>query len=440
MNRRRKIAKSRWGVAFAAAVSTLMVAGVLAPANATETNVDNGFIVDLQFDAKEFQTREGATLRVVSDDAQSGERVVNVVTATGEPARLIFQSVPKELMKEDLTPKPPESVDYSSTKTSPGMVTEEMQSTLIGADPALWAPSFAFAVTRTTASFKWPLSVGEFQLSVDGGIADTSEDGALELRGLTPGTKYSVEITGGIADTNGAQVPVQKTLVLETFSNESAELQQETYSAKTFQAFSTAFMHTTFIPEASVGGEMCNWGNTSYTFGGDNRSWWFPTSISPNQTPNYRTMMWANINWGNPEPYRVITRKNVGQTKLYNNGTLVNSAYASMDQMLFQDAYSSGAYAQVRFNHTAANPLCQIVNVNYGGSVQYNEIVRFYQSGTVEIVGWRKPAPAHEGYIRFNSSTGAEIWTNAFKRSSQGLHCLVDGLCAYDNINVTKSY
>lgn len=111
-----------------------------------------------------------------------------------------------------------------------------------------------------------------------------------------------------------------------------------------------------------------------------------------------------------------------------------------MSQMLFEDAYSSVAYAQVRFNHTAANPHCKLFDANYGGSIKYNEIVRFYRSGTVEVVGWRKPVPAHEGYVRFNSTTGSEIWMSAFTRTNEGFQCLIDGFCANDPINVSRSY
>ena len=75
-------------------------------------------------------------------------------------------------------------------------------------------------------------------------------------------------------------------------------------------------------------------GQASYpnrTFGGDNRSWATPTFSTPWDTPNYRTMLFANVNWDNPAPYDVIIQGGIGPTKLYDNGTLIETRTATFD-------------------------------------------------------------------------------------------------------------
>jgi hypothetical protein len=108
----------------------------------------------------------------------------------------------------------------------------------------------------------------------------------------------------------------------------------------------------------------------------------------------FRTFMWANVNWGNPDDQSLILLKAVGPNTRYHNGTYVDSRTASSAGMDFQEAYRSGSYAQVRFKHDVGNPYCQV------GSIQYNVMTRIYRSGLIEMVGWRFQAPAHEAYAR----------------------------------------
>lgn len=424
-----------------AGIAALSIVALVTPTAPVAADDNDSSVVELDDStAKSFYTTDGVQFEVVSDDAQAGERVVTATTAKGEPARIVFQNVPVDSLDTLLALPAPSQTDPGVVDVNPGPITESVQSTLIEDDPSLWTPSFAYAVTQTTASFKWDLSVGDFEVLVDGKKAGTSSDKLFELTDLAPSTKYIVNVIGNVTNNTGVVYPTQKTIELVTFATDPSAVESQLISPMTYQQYSTAFTHRTFIPEATVDAAFCNWGLPGYTFDGDNRSYSFPTIYDPNQTPNYRTMMWANVNWQNPAPYMVITVKNVGQSVTRHNGSVVQATYASMDQMLFQDVSSGGSYAQVRFNHTASNPHCKLFDANYGGSIQYNEIVRFYQSGTVEIVGWRKPVPAHEGYVRFNTSTGGEVWMSAFTRGNEGFHCLVDGLCAFDNINVTRSY
>lgn len=208
----------------------------------------------------------------------------------------------------------------------------------------------------------------------------------------------------------------------------------------TYQQYTTAVTYRTFIEPANVDASMCNWGDTSYTFDGDGRSWSYPGSNEPFQTPNYRTLMMLNINWNNAPPYDWVAMKNVGKSVTRRYGGIVQTTYADMDQMLFTEAYAASGYAQARFNHRASNPHCKIFDINYGGSIQYNVMFRIYRSGTIEMVGWRKPVPHHEVYVRWNRSNGSEFWAPLVRRGNSGFHCLLDGACATDNYNLSASY
>ncbi|HEU5224062.1 MAG TPA: hypothetical protein VFU07_10355 [Candidatus Lumbricidophila sp.] len=405
---------------------------------------ENGAAVDLSQPSDAiFETVDGKRLQTIAVVDDVGERVVTGRTAAGEAATIVIQSVPvgslAGLVDTESSMAEPGEVDEN-----PGPIVETFKSELLPSGPEMWQPSFAYSATETTASFSWYLAADEFDVFVDGEKAGTSTGHTFELGDLDPGHTYRVEIVGSTAET-GESLPASKTIELRTqptgLQDPSRQVTDQ-IAPLTYQAYTTAFTHRTFIPEASVGAWMCNWGDSSYTFDGDNRSYSYPNFDEPWQTPNYRTLMFANVNWDNPAPYDVIGVKNVGQSVTRHNGAVVHATYASMDQMLFQNVSSGGAYAQVRFNHTSSNPHCKFFDANYGGSIKYNEIVRFYRSGLVEVVGWRKPVPAHEGYARFNTSGTPvyDVWLNVFQKPNQGFGCLIDGACANDTINASRSY
>lgn len=135
----------------------------------------------------------------------------------------------------------------------------------------------------------------EYDVMLDGRVVGRSVGGEFHLSGLKSGTDYIVELLGAV-ETDAGAVTAQRTVSMTTHATDS-ELQSSQAGIMTYQAYNTAFTHRTFIPEAQVGAWMCDWTDTSYTFDGDNRSWSFPNASEPWQTPNYRTSMFANINW-----------------------------------------------------------------------------------------------------------------------------------------------
>src|SRR5690606_38981295 len=97
----------------------------------------------------------------------------------------------------------------------------------------------------------------------------------------------------------------------------------------TYQPYTTAFTYKTFIADQYVPLDWyvafsCGqWFDTSRSFGGDDRSWAPPTFAAPYETPHYRTMLFANVNWDNPAPYDVILAGGIGQSKLYDSSHTV---------------------------------------------------------------------------------------------------------------------
>ncbi|GAA3317402.1 hypothetical protein GCM10017710_31620 [Arthrobacter ramosus] len=293
----------------------------------------------------------------------------------------------------------------------------------------------AWAVTPWTASLAWavPDSSVASKVYLNGSFIQTVKGGRFSIPGLLPATKYVLKVTTPLTTDQG-EAESEKTFTLQTLAEIGLPV-----TAKTFQTYSTAFQYKTFIPPARVDASMCNWGDNSFTFGGDNRGFRSPPVNAPFDTPNYRTMMWANVNWQNPDGQKLVLAKNVGQSITYKNDQVYATSYASTANMLFQDGQSAGSYAQVRFKHDASNPHCKLFDINYGGVISYSVIVRFYRSGLVEVVGNRQQAPAHEGWARFSTTAGTEQWLNVFQLDHLNFKCLV-GLCGTQTINHARAY
>lgn len=415
------------------AVALIGASLLLAPSMAS-ADVEDAPILLARGQSSNFRNLNGDILTIKSDTKEVGERIIAAETADGQPAIITIQTAPvgslDSMTMDEMVPA--EGMGF--VEEDPGTLVEVLPSEQLSLDQADWEEVSALAVTRSTATFRWDASLVPFEGSLDGEALGTSVDGRITVENLEPAHTYTVELRGQIAGPDGEAASSVKTITVATLGGTPKR------SARTYQAYTTAFMHRTFIPPASVDGSMCNWGNPNYTFKGDNRSYKTPTAAGPNETPNYRTMMFANINWDNAAPYTVITAKGVGLSVTQNNGVTAHSSYADTSGMKFEEIQSGGAYAQVRFNHTASNPHCSILNANYGGAIRYNEIVRFYRSGTVEVVGYRQQAPAHEGYARFSDASGAETWTTVFQLGNSGFHCLIAELCSTQTLNYSKSY
>lgn len=172
----------------------------------------------------------------------------------------------------------------------------------------------------------------------------------------------------------------------------------------TYQQHSTAFTYETFIADNRVSlgfMETIGCGQAGFpnrSFGGDNRSYVTPV-IAPYDTPNYRSMLFVNVNWDNPAPYDMIIDGGIGTTRLYDGTTLIESRTATFDDTTIDNTYKSGAYAQTHWAHSVGNPFC------IAGAITYDVTVRFYRSGTIEIVGWRWPVPTPDSAASREAAT-----------------------------------
>lgn len=205
----------------------------------------------------------------------------------------------------------------------------------------------------------------------------------------------------------------------------------------TYQQHSTAFTYETFIADNRVSlgfMETIGCGQAGFpnrSFGGDNRSYVTPV-IAPYDTPNYRSMLFVNVNWDNPAPYDMIIDGGIGTTRLYDGTTLIESRTATFDDTTIDNTYKSGAYAQTHWAHSVGNPFC------IAGAITYDVTVRFYRSGTIEIVGWRWPVPNHEAFGRWNIGSG-DYWYSMYQASNSGFGCFT-GSCGSETINVATTH
>lgn len=391
-------------------------------------------------------TTTGEALSVLSDSNEAGERLVLAEGRGGWPVRVVVQSVPDSAPAALGSPDASEG-SSSFTTEAPELVVERRVSAEIASDSSRWKIASSYATTPTTASFMWDEAQGAFSATIDGAGRQISSGEAIVFEGLEPESSHTVVLTGSIGRSGEAPVESEKTFSIKTLGDKGRlegerdpsplRLQAESNS---YQTYTTAYVHKTFIPDATVDGSLCNWTDSSYRFKGDDRGYRTPSADTPYGTRDYRTMMFVNVNWDNPAPYTVVTAKDVGESVTQHDGVTTHASYASSDDMKFEEIESGGAYAQVRLNHSASNPHCNLLDVNYGGAIRYNELVRFYRSGIVEVVGYRRAAPAHEMYARFSDSAGTESWTTVSQRDNQGFMCLIETACALDKYAISKKY
>ena len=378
----------------------------------------------------------GRELEIEQTAGGAAEQIILARGTGGELTTTVVQSVPVDA--PSTVSRETSDAALTTTTDAPGPVAETITPSLLSDTPDAWKPAFAYAVSETATTFAWYAASGEFDVWEGDVLVGTSADGIAVIDGLTAGSKHTFELEGVVDSADGG-IPSSRTVPVILHDRDS-ETQRGVVAPMTYQQYTTAVSYRTFIQPASVDASMCNLGDTSYTFDGDGRSWDLPGIDEPFQAANYRTLMALNINWDNPSPYDMNSVKNVGQSVTRRYGGIVQATYASMDQMLFTEAYATSGYAQARFDHRASNPHCKLFDVNYGGSIQYNVMFRIYRSGTVEMVGWRKPVPNHEVYVRWNRTDGSEYWTSFALRGNSGFPCLLDGVCATDNYNLSISY
>ncbi|WP_162940348.1 hypothetical protein [Gryllotalpicola protaetiae] len=309
-------------------------------------------------------------------------------------------------------------------------------------DFSTFKPKFAYGVTPSTVTLTWAPITGAEQYAVSrNGIVlvrlNSGED-SFHDTDLAPATEYEYQLSAsGVSDDGLPTQLSARTVEIQTAGNQLKRSSNGSVVPFTNQPYDTAFVWKTFIPQSRVDLDFfatisCGAiGDGGVQFGGDNRGYQTPNSSTPNETPDYRTQMFVNVNWDNPSPYDFYLGKYVNASTKYDDGVLVDTETASADGMTFTNVQHSGNFASVRLNHDVGNPFCS------AGSIKYNANINFYRSGTVEVVGSRAPVPDHEGYARFNN-TGSEFWVTMFNRDNKGFDCLSGG-CTPDDIITSQS-
>lgn len=428
----------KWTATSAALVTIGGCLLSVGPAKASES--EPGILLDLKQTTR-FMDLDKNKIDIISDDGDEGERTVLGQTKQNYPVKIVIQKAPPlspSASGEDATKGSqgnPKLGEDRQLSTAPAVEIETLSEAELKFDTSTMKPVSAWAVTPTTASLAWevPNQATRSEIYVNGKFSQNVTRGKFSTNGLAPSTEYTFTVVTPVT-VGDSEEESRKTFTLRTLSPNGHAI-----TTKTYQTYGTAFQYKTFIPPARVDASMCNYADSSYTFGGDNRGFRSPPINAPFDAPDYRTMMWANVNWQNPDGEKLVLAKNVGQSVTYKNNQVVATSYASTSNMLFQEGQSAGSYAQVRFKHDASNPHCKLWDINYGGSISYSVMVRFYRSGLVEVVGNRQQAPAHEGWARFNTTAGTEQWLNVFQLGNTGFHCLI-GLCGTQTINYARSY
>lgn len=378
-----------------------------------------------------YQTVGGEKLSVLNDNNEPGERTIIAASSSGEKVRYVIQytsiteadraTLAASLASQKVSPT------YSDVKTP---AAEFRVSAPDLSEDLEWTPVSVIATTDKVAAVAW--TEREFSAQVDGANL-RSQDGQVVFD-VEPNEATSVTLEASEEVEPQLDFRRERQLQVSAFGGAGV-------APLTYQQYTTAYVHKTFIPDATVSALYCL-NAPSYTFGGDNRGFQYPTNVdTPWGEPNYRTMMFGNVNWENPSPYNYVWTRDVGASKIYNNGSLVATLYASTDDMNITGIQVGSQYAKANFDHTASNPHCSFLDVNYGGAIRYNEWVEYYRSGTVSIDGYRFKAPAHEMYARFNTSSGSQVWGLILRRYNEGFACLLGNVaCGMDFYQQSASY
>lgn len=417
--------------------SSLLLTGVPA-AHASPPDDSTSSLKVALADVPRVQTdNKNVELEVVSSEV--GEKHFSGKSKSGESVRVVVFEKPVE--EDAFQPQESEDViDWTKTATDyePAIVEQKIKKGEVPKPSSEMEPSLVTAATKSEVSFSWKpdKEIQKYEIYKDGKLAIVTEESHAEISDLTADTRYIFEVKGiSSTDGSGGVSEVKKTIPVSTLGDVAVGQK----IAKTYQQYTTAVQYETFIPDAQVDLNFaavttCGaFGVSGITFSGDNRTYRTPGAAAPNDTVDYRTMMFTNINWDNAAPWDIINLKHIQATKKYKNGVFQEQKTASNSQMYFSDMQKSGSYAQVRFDHAAGNPFCSV------GNIRYNVVNRFYRSGVVETVGYRQQAPAHEAYARFNNSSGAEYWVTILRMPNSNFNCLFEPACGTETINVSLS-
>lgn len=265
----------------------------------------------------------------------------------------------------------------------------------------------------------------------DGALIATTATPSFTERGLEPGTTTTYEITS--YDSEGNAVAT-RFVPVTTLGG------PERISSLTYQTYSSQALYRTFIADARVSMDImvaagCGqlFQGPYRSFGGDNRSYAFPSRSTPYDGVSSRTSVALNVNWDSPAPYDVVWVKEIGETKLYDQNTVIERRTASDSGISITEVTSSSAYAQARVGHDVGNPFC------VAGAIKYNVMFRWYRNGTFEVIGWRQPVPHHEIYGGWDNGSGLINWHTFGLFPNEGFGCLT-GSCGTRTVNITRSY
>lgn len=293
-------------------------------------------------------------------------------------------------------------------------------------------PTVAYSTTSRSLSLTWEPVQGAkvYVVRRDGIKVAVSAALTYAEIGLSPDTQINIaiEALGILPVTNeplrtkevslkSMQLPVRTLPIDFTPSNPNL---------RTYQPYSTAVMYKTFIRDLQISNLGWNaviscslLGQSGVGFKGDGRGFVTPRIAEPDSIQNYRTMMFANVNWGNPPEYSFQFLRGVGLTKKTVNGVVTETRTANMDKMRFYNQGRFGDYAWFSETVEANDPFCSIGAINYTANVQV------YRSGLVTMKGSRRVAPNHEIYARFTLN-GQMYWTPMLQAENEGFNCLTD--------------
>lgn len=369
--------------------------------------------------------------------ADTGQATVTGETSEGESFNVTTLLAPPEALEPveaSLEADTVASQDY--TEDSPGLVLDVPEvSEITPEEAARFIPVSTSVTTDSAFSLAWAPTADAvtYRITFEGSSV-TQSSTEFRIDDLRPGTSTSLMVES--LDDQGS-ILYSRIVPIQTSDTEDGESGVE---ALTYQPYTTAYTHEAFIAQNRVRANIAeSIGCTlnpalNYEFGGDNRSYRTPDAWTwPYDEPDYRTMTMTVINWDNPASSRIINGRGIQPTRLYLNGVLQESRTASYDGIVASGMSLSSSYAQVHWSVDVANAFC------WAGAIRYETDVRFYRNGSIEVVGYRRQAPVHEIYGRWNN-TGTDFFRTITRLPNNGFNCLDEIQCQLETINRSVQY
>ncbi|MGX5682695.1 hypothetical protein [Schumannella luteola] len=416
------------GIAAALAIGATLIAGVPTAADPVDVPID----LDIQ-NLTTLEDTNGDPITVDDDVAGDGVRTLTGETASTFPFEIVvYLGDPVEWGADNLSnmvaleaEAAPEMVEGSDVD-SPAQVQQFDQEDYPLDSEAVAEPVLAVATTLTTLSISWlpNEAASTYNLYLDDSLVVTGSTPAFQVTGLTSETSYQVTAESiGLGDPLAPELAPHDTsqsLEVRTRpdssarrSGDSALLESSTFNIRTFIPWQ--FLQENPLDPAIS--DACLWANaldpSDYDFMGDNR-----TFAAPSASPDYRTMMEAEVDWVNGVLYGTT---DVGWTRIWDKdlGTVHAKRKTSQEWMRFTSVAVGTDRAQVRFEHIANDPFCP--SFYEWGAITYSGNLTMYRNGLTVFVGHHTYMPSYEAYARWNEGS----WTNVYKSNAVGLICLI---------------